>query len=141
MTIRIVSPQYKITAVVVFYVLAVPIIVFFGMAFGTLVTFALLTIAQLVALLFFTRTFRGSSEDTTKPRPWWRLTEKPTAGIVIGCIFALQTVSLLAVSFTESYDALNLVTIVINVMITGAFFNSSLKIRRLIIKNQTQETR
>lgn len=48
----------------------------------------------LMVLLFAgaVRTFRGRGEPVAPPRPWWRMTARPTAGFLLGSFFALNVV-------------------------------------------------
>jgi hypothetical protein len=39
-----------------------------------------------------TRTFRGEGEEIAPPRPWWRMSARPTASFVLAAFFAMRSV-------------------------------------------------
>jgi hypothetical protein len=47
-------------------------------------------LAQLAFVIVGIRSFRGEGEPVRPPRVWWRMTARPPAGFVLGCLFLLQ---------------------------------------------------
>jgi len=82
------------------------------------------------------RSFRGRGEPIAPPRAWWRMTSRPTAGIVIASVAALTSlVSLVSLPFTtsEAYpiDPLNyVISTTLTVIVIVAYVNSSVRLIR-----------
>ncbi|MBA8815495.1 hypothetical protein FHX48_000547 [Microbacterium halimionae] len=82
------------------------------------------------AVIFCVRTFRGVDEQSAPPRAWWRMTSRPTAGYLLGVLFLAQ-VSWVAAGFVEPQSAVALVTsLVVNSVLSVAYFHSSLRLSR-----------
>jgi hypothetical protein len=133
MKIRILRPRYKATYIVVYLIIQA--------AGQTLRYYAPPTAAVIesyvdpffvtFAILFATRIFRGPGEEIVARRAWWRMTNRPTAGFVIG---SLQLVSLIAgaVGIGDRVDPLipSILGCVGTILITGLYFNSSIQLVR-----------
>lgn len=80
------------------YIVAAPIVLLLlqllGMAvvdfFSSGLAVVLAILAQLAFVIVGVRSFRGKGEPVRPPRAWWRMTARPPAGFVLGCLFLLQ---------------------------------------------------
>ncbi len=84
------------------------------------------------AIAYGARIFRARGEEPVAPRPWWQLTGRPKAGIVLGIAVvggdALGWASALAGS--SDIDFLSLIlNSVFSIVIAVAYFSSSAKLR------------
>jgi len=48
------------------------------------------SVIQFAIVYLTTRVFRGLTEERLPPRPWWRMTAKPTAGVLLGLFFTIE---------------------------------------------------
>ncbi|MCX7522181.1 hypothetical protein OSC27_07795 [Microbacterium sp. STN6] len=134
------ATEAKVTSVVLTYALGATAAVCVAVAAGAVagaVTALLLLVASVV---FFTRVFRGESEDAHAPRPWWRLSERPRAGFVLAALFAAEAIWLAfslpsgtgdgasdSVS-AEISAALRIAAVAVSALVALAFLNSSIRL-------------
>lgn len=106
---------------------------------------SILSLAELVQLLLFNglaitaivvgaRIFRARGEEPLAPRPWWQLTGRPKAGIVIGTLLLVSDAitwinGLVDPSRMDNLSAW-ILSSVFTVVISLAYFHSSTKLRR-----------
>jgi uncharacterized membrane protein YfcA len=57
-------------------------------------------------VLFAARVFRGRTETTDEPRPWWRMTGAPTAGFILGVLFGFAGLGLFVYAIAVETDAM-----------------------------------
>jgi len=77
------------------------------------------------------RSFRGRGEAIAPPRPWWRMTARPTAGFVLGSFYIVSVVWSVASAIIEPPDMAPLwVGSVIPLAVGALFFNSSIRLVR-----------
>jgi hypothetical protein len=90
--LRIVRWQFKLSYVLVAYLLAIALVQLVGLtgaAPGALE--AVGNLLYLLAFLYGARIFRGSDEALAAPRPWWKMTSKSTLSQRLGILFAFLT--------------------------------------------------
>jgi hypothetical protein len=83
-----------------------------------------------VMVWFCGRTFRGESEDVRPARPWWRLTERPTAGYVLGALFAAQAIGYVTAPLGWGDAILRSLAFIAPAFIAAAFLNSSARLSK-----------
>lgn len=132
MTIRISDPGRKV-AVITAATLAILLVSLtltfaFTFAVGAVVALAM----SMVLVLFCGRTFRGPSEDASAPRSWWRFTERPMAGYILGALFAVQAISYLLQTGGGATVELRALGFVAAGSIAAAFLNSSVRLTRAL---------
>lgn len=127
---RITSETSKAATVVVGVLLAI-IATPIAAAGGGLATGYVVGTAISVGLVVLaTRTFRGPGEAVEPPRPWWRATNRPTAGYVLGVLYLLQAVTLLTRLDSGSVRALTWLSVAICVAIGAYFLHSSARLAK-----------
>jgi hypothetical protein len=95
--LRIVRWQFKLSYALVAYLVAVAVAQVVSLAGGALGALeAAENILFLLAFLYGARIFRGSDEALAAPRPWWKMTSKPTLSRRLGILFAFLTTLYLA---------------------------------------------
>jgi len=137
MSIRITSNESKVGVVIGGWVIGLLVALGVGAAVGGLAGtdagvatgMVLLYLTPIVVVVFCVRTFRGPSEPVAPPRPWWRMTERPTSGFVVGALFLLQTVTALLTA-NERGPLLTLSTALPNAVAAVAFLGSAIKLTR-----------
>jgi hypothetical protein len=128
MHLRITTAGTKIATIVAFYVGGVFLGLALGVAVGAGAGYAAAIGFSLVMVWFCTRTFRGESEDVAPPRPWWRMTERPAAGYVLGALFAAQALSAASAPVLDATP--RIAVVVASALIAAAFLNSSARLTR-----------
>jgi hypothetical protein len=129
MAIRILQPSGKIGVVFV----GGSVALLTGAAVGgatdeaTLVGPVVLTV-WVIVLYGCSRSFRGPTEDVRSPRSWWRATEKPTAGWIVGIIQASGTVG--SLSLVDGPAWIMWYSLVLNTAVASWFIQSSVRLRR-----------
>lgn len=130
MTVRIIHPVAKIGVVLgigIAGTLAAPLIAALT-ASPDLARIAGQALA-IAGILWCTRVFRGPSEDTLAPRAWWRATEKPAAGIVVGAVF-LFSIANVAVADPAPAPAAAALSVGLLLAAAAWFFQSSARLAR-----------
>ncbi len=125
-----------ISCALVYLIAAIP----FGLGGAGILRSAL----AFVLILLGARVFRGANEDDS-PRPWWRMTARVQAGIVLGSLFALVALLSaagyvgLTVSTLAHKDVADLPALLVNTVLTAVlaylYFDSS---RRIILARRTE---
>jgi hypothetical protein len=92
-----------------------------------------------ILILLGSRVFRGPDEDDT-PRPWWRMTARVPAGVVLGSLCALVAIVSavgyvgLVVSTIAHKDVVDLPALLVNAVLAAIlsylYFGSSLRLVR-----------
>lgn len=82
----------------------------------------------LAAVIVLARSFRGIGEPVRPPRAWWKLTSRPRAGFLLGAMYLLSSLTLLAPTLqSPSGWAAG-----VNALFLGAaFLNSSVRLTAL----------
>jgi len=84
------------------------------------------------AIAYGARIFRARGEEPVAPRPWWQLTGRPKAGIVLGIVVvvgeALAWASALANLPDVDFPSL-ILNSVFSLVVAVAYFRSSAKLR------------
>ena len=87
-------------------------------------------------LVFAVRVFRGADENIAAPRPWWKMTARPTAGFVLGALSAasvatymVRILSRRTTGNLDFWDALS--NSILFAGIAVAYTYSSIRSRRL----------
>lgn len=125
---RITSDSTKTTTVVggvLVAMIATPLAAGLG---GAVVGYAVGTVLALGLVLVATRCFRGPGEPVEPPRPWWRATNRPAAGYVLGVLFLVQAVAVLTRSGSGAVLALGLCSAVVDVVVAAYFLHSSVRL-------------
>ncbi|WP_141915543.1 hypothetical protein [Klugiella xanthotipulae] len=123
------SIQAKIATIAAFYFIGITATIFVSVLLDGTAAAVSFTVAQLIALAFFVRTFQGDGEDLSKSRPWWRMTERAASSLIVGLIFTFQVINAIWALDIEPFALL--VVLSINSLIALAFFNSSWQIKAL----------
>lgn len=78
------------------------------------------------------RSFRGRGEDVAAPRPWWRMTARPTAGFVIAALVLVNAAGAVVVAvFVPTGRPLEVVLNPAVDVVVGAFYlHSSIRLLR-----------
>lgn len=93
---RIIRPEHKLGIILGGIALIVAVSVPLALLVPGVPLYAVAALVLQTALVVVAaRTFRGADEDPVAARPWWQLTAKPTASVVLAVLFAAQVVSLL----------------------------------------------
>lgn len=129
MTVRITDPVAKIGVVLGIGIVATLSAVLLAAAgSGDLARLAG-QVLSIAGILWCTRVFRGPSEDVRAPRAWWRATEKPAAGLVVGAVL-LFSIANLALSDPAPSAATAAVSVVLYLVFAAWFFQSSVRLAR-----------
>lgn len=92
----------------------------------------LTTVIQSAWIYYATRIFRGPGELLNEPRPWWRMTARPTAGYVLGAVMLLGVGSSLFGFVREpSFLWLNITGVIEFGLFAYLYFASSIRLTRL----------
>ncbi|MEV8134487.1 hypothetical protein [Microbacterium aurantiacum] len=83
-------------------------------------------VLAIAGILCCTRVFRGPSENVCAPRAWWRATEKPPAGFVVGAVL-LFSIANVAVAEPAPSAAWAAVSVVLLLAAAAWFFHSSVR--------------
>ena len=82
-----------------------------------------------------TRIFRGQGEDVAPPRPWWRMSARPTASFVLAAFFFVRSVFATIVAVDAiSYgwiDLQFLALCAVDPLIFAAYLNSGIRLARM----------
>lgn len=116
---------YIIVACIVTLLAGIATAFAFSIATGQVVALAL----GFASLLGAVRFFRGPSEDATVARAWWRLTERPPSGYVMGALFAGQTLAYATSPILTG--PLRAVAVILCTVVTAGFLNSSVRLAKL----------
>jgi hypothetical protein len=76
-----------------------------------------------------TRCFRGDGEPVEPPRPWWKLTAKPTAGWILATLLFLQAVWVLTSSLAGPGAAGSVLVAAVYFIVAALFVHSSVRLR------------
>ena len=76
-----------------------------------------------------TRCFRGDGEPITPPRPWWKLTARPTVGWILAALLLLQSVWILTSSLAEPGAAGSVLVAAVYSIAAALFVHSSIRLR------------
>lgn len=78
------------------------------------------------------RAFRGRGEPIEPPRAWWRMTSRPTAGLVLGGLLTLSLAQSVYGAFTESAGMLSRTVpdAILVAVLAGLYVNSSVRLLR-----------
>jgi hypothetical protein len=93
MRLRILNPYGKFLYVLVGWIAVVLINLLVVALVGPVVGPVLYVVVLFGWILVGARIFRVPEEPIEPPRPWWRLTGRPTAGFVLAALFALQAIT------------------------------------------------
>lgn len=94
---RIVRWELKLAYVVAAIVMIFAITALLGaLDVAEMAVFLLGTLLDFTALLFGARVFRGRGEAIEPPRPWWRMTARPTLSRRLGILFLVLALVALA---------------------------------------------
>ena len=127
MAIRIVDTGRK-AATIVAMLLAISLLgLTMALAVDESVGVAATAVLMVAAVALCGRTFRGPSEEPAPPRSWWRLTERPTAGFILGALFAARAISYLTVENRDSSVLLSSACAV-TALLAAAFVHSSVRL-------------
>lgn len=128
MSVRIRSTQTKAISVVITYVLGLAASASISVVAGVVAGVVFALVCLVASVVFFTRTFRGESEDVASPRDWWRMTERPNAGFTLALLFVAQAVYLTVAIAGRENDSLIWATVAVNLVLAVAFLNSSTRL-------------
>ena len=97
------------------------------------VDLAAVLVLNFVYVFIGVRTFRGPGEDVAAPRPWWRATNRPLAGFIIGGIAGvLSLISLLgALAAPPEQSGTAAVVCVAWALLAAYYLHSSVRLRAL----------
>lgn len=132
MSVRIVHPVAKIGVVLsigIVATLTAPLIAV-GTGSGDLARLVGQALS-IAGILWCTRVFRGPSEDVRAPRAWWRATEKPAAGFVVGAVL-LFSIANVALADPAPRAATAAVSVVLYLVAAAWFFHSSVRLARQV---------
>lgn len=90
---RILNPYGKFLYVLVGWIAVVLINLLVVALVGPVVGPVLYVVVLFGWILVGARIFRVPEEPIEPPRPWWKLTGRPTAGFVLAALFALQAIT------------------------------------------------
>jgi hypothetical protein len=90
---RILNPYAKFLYVLVGWIAVVLLNLLVVALVGPVVGPVLYVVVLFGWILVGARIFRVPEEPIEPPRPWWRLTGRPTAGFVLAALFALQAIT------------------------------------------------
>ncbi|MBF4571557.1 hypothetical protein ITJ64_03420 [Herbiconiux sp. VKM Ac-1786] len=93
MRLRILNPYGKFLYVLVGWIAVLLINLLVVALVGPVVGPVLYVVVLFGWILVGARIFRVPEEPIEPPRPWWRLTGRPTAGFVLAALFALQAIT------------------------------------------------
>lgn len=93
MTLRIVNPYGKFLYVLIGGIAVVLLNLLVAALVGPVVGPVLYVVVLFGWILAGARVFRVPEEPIEPPRPWWKLTGRPTAGFVLAALFALQAIT------------------------------------------------
>ena len=96
---------------------------------GVVTGMVLLYLTPIVIVVFCVRTFRGPSEPVAPPRRWWRMTERPTSGFIVGGLFLVQTFTAIT-TVVDRGPLLSLLATMPNAIAAVAFLGSAIKLVR-----------
>jgi hypothetical protein len=76
------------------------------------------------------RSFRGRDEPVEPPRAWWRMTARPTAGLLIAAFLAASVVNYLfsTTAKTPGDDFTNDLSTAVNALLVLAYVQSSIRL-------------
>lgn len=130
MSVRIVHPVTKIGVVLGVGILATLSAPLLAAATGSSDLARLAgQVLAIAGILWCTRVFRGPSEDVRAPRAWWRATEKPAAGFVVGAVL-LFSIANVAVADPAPTAASAAVSVILLLAAAAWFFHSSVRLAR-----------
>ncbi|NQX35993.1 hypothetical protein [Herbiconiux sp. VKM Ac-2851] len=93
MTPRILNPYGKFLYVLIGGIAVVLLNLLVAALVGPVVGPVLYVVVLFGWILVGARIFRVPEEPIEPPRPWWKLTGRPTAGFVLAALFALQAIT------------------------------------------------
>jgi hypothetical protein len=93
MTPRILNPYGKFLYVLIGGIAVVLLNLLVAALVGPVIGPVLYVVVLFGWILVGARIFRVPEEPIEPPRPWWRLTGRPTAGFVLAALFALQAIT------------------------------------------------
>lgn len=97
--LRLVTTRWKAVYVVGGLLATMGIFLLINLIPNEGVTGVTTSILQFAWIYYATRIFRGSEELLVAPRPWWRMTARPLAGILLAvgflCLLAFSLISAL----------------------------------------------
>lgn len=94
------------------------------------------TVGSLIYLVLFliwagvaARSFRGKHEPRAAPRPWWKLTARPTVGWILAGLLLLQVADLVASSTAGGGGKTKLTIAATYVVVAALLVHSSIRQR------------
>ncbi|WP_308464766.1 hypothetical protein [Rathayibacter soli] len=131
--LRIRKTRWKVAYIVVAVVLATTLNGFVFSRFLPTPVAAILSNAVTLLLYFGgARSFRGAGEPVEPPRAWWRMTARPTAGLVIGSLLTLSvTLDVFGTaSRAPGYEFSNFLNTVVDAVLVVFYVHSSIRLVR-----------
>lgn len=128
--LRVTSDRTKATILVVGIVLALAAIPMLAVLGGIVVGYAAVLAFTVALVLVPARCFRGPGEAVDPPRPWWRATNRPTAGYVIGALYVLQGFALLVRHDADGLGAVGVLFGVVDLVLGAYLVRSSVRLSR-----------
>ncbi|MBN9193518.1 hypothetical protein [Microbacterium sp.] len=130
MRLRITTAGTKIATITAWYIGIVVVTLTLGVT-TTPVAGYIAAVGLPVAMVWFcTRTFPGDSEDIAPPRPWWRMTERPAAGYVLGALFAAQAIGYATAPASWAEPVARAAAFAVAAVIAAGYLNSSARLTR-----------
>ncbi len=74
------------------------------------------------------RCFRGPGEPVDAPRPWWRATNRPTAGYVVGVLYLVQSGALLVRRDVDGLGTVAVLFAVVDLALGAYLVHSSIRL-------------
>ncbi|MBN9153375.1 MAG: hypothetical protein J0I70_03775 [Microbacterium sp.] len=130
MRLRITTAGTKIATITAWYIGIVVVTLTLGLT-TTPVAGYIAAVGLPVAMVWFcTRTFRGDSEDVAPPRAWWRMTERPASGYVLGALFAAQAIAYGIAPASWAEPVVRAAAFTAAAVIAAGYLNSSARLTR-----------
>lgn len=90
---------------------------------------AWMLLAMTALVVFSARTFRGAQESTA-PRPWWRMTAAPLASALLSAAFLAQAAFSFFSTWSPPLVVPGNVAVVVLLVIGAAYANSAIRLSR-----------
>ncbi|MFE4468271.1 hypothetical protein ACFRFH_05570 [Leifsonia sp. NPDC056824] len=94
--LRVMNPSHKLGFLVALVVANLVVVRLLGAVLPDRFTLMITGPLWLAAVIILARSFRGIGEPVRPPRAWWKLTSRPRAGFLLGTMYLLSSITLLA---------------------------------------------
>jgi len=130
---RIVRTRWKIAYFAITYLASVALVrILAAFALPTAADASINALLSAAMFLGAARAFRGRGEAVIPARPWWRMTARPKASLMLAIVLIAVTVALLIPrsGIADGISAVQVANAIVGAIFAALFFTSWVRLRR-----------